>query len=295
MWPAFPTSDYYGGSVPSQGQQPTAGLPATGLAGQWEGRPREGSRVHHAPVGGGGAQLFPCSLATSTPQPFLVASGPADATPTTESPTQPLGVRALLAGPYPPGWSRGNRLRGFDHWFTLCCTFPPCLPSPSRLAVPTRLVVVGAAPTLPCASRIRLPPAPTGLLRQASGGPFHPTRCHGASRRTATSVQSPPARMPWTRVSSLAPGWAPAEPSRQTSSSAASRMPSRSARVAGSSSPALAIAWVSSKQGSSSSRLRVAWDAGIEKVLSMACDNGPQTSVSSQLRGPFSCPDHAAT
>src|SRR5512132_2042817 len=203
MCPAFPTSDY-GGSVPSQGQQPTAGLPATGPAGRWDGRPRAGSRVPPAPVGGGGAQLFPCSLATSTPQPFLVASGPADATPTAESPTQPLGVRALLAGPYPPGWSRGNRLRGFDHWFTSCYTFPPCLPSPSRLAVPTRLVVVGAAPTLPCASRIRLPPAPTSLLRQAGGGPSHPTRCHGASRRTASSMQSP--RTPAERVRPCDPG-----------------------------------------------------------------------------------------
>src|SRR5215211_6520771 len=248
MWPAFPTSDYYGGSVPSQGQQPTAGLPATGLAGRWEGRPREGSRVHHAPVGGGGAQLFPCSLATSTPQPFLVASGPADATPTTESPTQPLGGRALLAGPYPPGWSRGNRLRGFDHWFTSCYTFPPCLPSPSRLAVPTRLVVVGAAPTLPCASRIRLPPAPTGLLRQARGGPSHPTRCHGASRRTASSIHSPPARAEWISVMALSPTLAaPGVPPRSSSWSAAWSIPSRSASVAGSSSPALATARWSSK------------------------------------------------
>jgi len=37
----------------------------------------------------------------------------------------------------------------------------------------------------------------------------------------------------------------------------------------------------------------VAWDAGIEKVPFLACGNGRQTPVFSQLRGPFSCPDHA--
>src|SRR6266545_1923282 len=57
--------------------------------------------------------------------------------------------RALLPGPHPPGWSRSCCLRGFHHWFTRRCTVPPCLPSPDRLAVPTRLDVVGAAPTRP--------------------------------------------------------------------------------------------------------------------------------------------------
>src|SRR6187200_3206304 len=70
MRPALPTSDYYEGSAPPQGQQPTACLPATG------GQPRDGSHVHRRPIDGGGAQLFPCSLATSTPQTFLMASAP---------------------------------------------------------------------------------------------------------------------------------------------------------------------------------------------------------------------------
>jgi hypothetical protein len=74
VWPAFPTSDYYGGSVPSRGHQLTASLPATGLAGRRGGQPRDGSHVHHAPVDGGGVQLFPGSLATATPQTFTVAS-----------------------------------------------------------------------------------------------------------------------------------------------------------------------------------------------------------------------------
>jgi hypothetical protein len=72
----FPASEYYGGSAPTQGPPPTAGLPATGPAGRWKGQPRAGSHVPHVPVDGGGAQLFPGSLATSTPQSFLVAFWP---------------------------------------------------------------------------------------------------------------------------------------------------------------------------------------------------------------------------
>jgi hypothetical protein len=36
-------------------------------------------------------------------------------------------------------------------------TFPPCLPDPDRLAVPTRPVVVRAAPTFPCVPRFFSP------------------------------------------------------------------------------------------------------------------------------------------
>ena len=76
MWPAFPTSDYYEGSVPSCGQQSTADLPAAALAGQRVGQPRDGSHVHHEPVDELGAQLCPCSIATGTPQSFPMASPP---------------------------------------------------------------------------------------------------------------------------------------------------------------------------------------------------------------------------
>src|SRR6266540_7197043 len=140
MWPAFPTSDYYGGSAPSQGQQPTAGLPATGLAGQWEGRPPEGSRVHHAPVGGGGAQLFPCSLATSTPQSFLVASGPADATPTAESPTQPFGCACAASRPISARLEPGQSLEGVRPLVHVVLHLPALLaePEPSGSADPSR-------------------------------------------------------------------------------------------------------------------------------------------------------------
>ncbi len=74
MWPAFPASDYYRASVPPRRHQLTTSLPAAGLAGRRGGRRRGGSHVHHRSVGGVGVQLFPCSLATVTPQAFTVAS-----------------------------------------------------------------------------------------------------------------------------------------------------------------------------------------------------------------------------
>jgi hypothetical protein len=74
MWTAFPSSDYYGGSAPLPGPRPTTDLPAAALAARPDGRPRSGSHVHHVPIDGGGAQLFPGSLAASTPQTFLAAS-----------------------------------------------------------------------------------------------------------------------------------------------------------------------------------------------------------------------------
>jgi hypothetical protein len=74
MQAALLPSDYYGGSATPGRHQPTAGLPATPLAVGREGQHPGASHVHHVPVGRGGAQLFPGSLATSTPQIFLVAS-----------------------------------------------------------------------------------------------------------------------------------------------------------------------------------------------------------------------------
>src|SRR6266540_3746578 len=81
---------------------------------------------------------------------------------------------------------------------------------------------------------------------------------------SASSMQSPPASIEWTRVNSLRPGRAaPGRSPRSISASAVCWMPSRSASVAGSSRPALAMAWVSSKQVSSWSRV---WEDCIEKV-----------------------------
>jgi hypothetical protein len=74
MWTAFPSSDYCDGSAPLGGPRPTTDLPAAALAARSDGRPPGGSHVHHVPIDGGGAQLFPGSLAASTPQTFLATS-----------------------------------------------------------------------------------------------------------------------------------------------------------------------------------------------------------------------------
>lgn len=74
MCPAFPCSEYYGGSAPSRSRQLTTSLPAAPPDAGTDGQDRDGSHVHHAPIDRGSVQLFPGSLATSTPQAFLVAS-----------------------------------------------------------------------------------------------------------------------------------------------------------------------------------------------------------------------------
>ncbi|HEX6757390.1 MAG TPA: hypothetical protein VF086_03105 [Propionibacteriaceae bacterium] len=53
-------------------------LPEPGQAGRTHGRFDDGSHVHHTPLDGMGAQLFPGGLATTTPQHFVLASGPAN-------------------------------------------------------------------------------------------------------------------------------------------------------------------------------------------------------------------------
>ena len=101
----------------------------------------------------------PAASATDTPQAFSVAleHGFAPCAPRrAPATTAPI---LLLPGPYPPGSSRWSSLEGVPPLVQTSCTVPSRLPDPGRLAVPARPVVVGAAPILPCVSRVRLPPA----------------------------------------------------------------------------------------------------------------------------------------
>ena len=110
----------------------------------------------------------------STPQAFLMASPPALLAGGVESARQTF-VRACTAiRPISARLEPVLDLRGFDHWFLHSYTFPSCLPDPGRLAVPTRPVVVGAAPTLAFVSRLGLPPASAGRCDGPQEGSFHP-------------------------------------------------------------------------------------------------------------------------
>ena len=173
MRPAFPTSDYYGPSVPARRHQPTAGLPAAALSRQQRGRRRDGSHVHHVSIDGIGAQLFPCSIATSTPQTFLVASPPT-ALRRLRSP-RPRRSRTACAAIRPTSTrlEPASALRGFNHWFTLVTpsvslserwTVWWCRPaSPSSGLLPP-------SPALPGSGCPQLPP---GCCDSPTPEPFH--------------------------------------------------------------------------------------------------------------------------
>jgi hypothetical protein len=93
------------------------------------------------------------------------------------------GGRALLPGPDPPDFEPVRVLRGFNHWFT--CVTPLCLARRTQAIwqywpVPA---LTGAAPTRPCVSRVRLPPASPNCCDSPEVGTYTPrgsTAPHGA-------------------------------------------------------------------------------------------------------------------
>lgn len=80
MWPALPTSDYYGPSAPPNGISRQRTFPVWSSWWLDSRAPLDGSHVHLHPFDGVGAQLCPCTIATVTPQAFTVASLPATLT-----------------------------------------------------------------------------------------------------------------------------------------------------------------------------------------------------------------------
>jgi hypothetical protein len=71
------------------------------------GQNRDGSRVHCDSLDEGGAQLYPCGIATATPQHVTVASRTVTHTTIREFPTPTPSARVRTApGPYPPDLSR---------------------------------------------------------------------------------------------------------------------------------------------------------------------------------------------
>jgi hypothetical protein len=71
--------DYYEASAPPSGPQPAADLPTTRPAAWRPGRPRVVPTFTRSSIGQIGAQLYPGSIATPTPQTFNAASPPSAA------------------------------------------------------------------------------------------------------------------------------------------------------------------------------------------------------------------------
>lgn len=157
-----------------------------------------------------GAQLYPRSIATATPQTFAVASRRAEHDPTRSFPfpsTSPKSGNALHSSPYPPdlSWSTDE---GASHTGS-SPTPPDCLPDPSRPVIAARPGVVGAASHPHRRLPAQAAPSFIGLLRQPQGAglspPLDPTAPRGAPIMPSTDKGNRAARhsgSPWRNASS---------------------------------------------------------------------------------------------
>ena len=144
MWTAFPSPDYYGGSAPCPTPQVTAPLPADVLAARRGGQTGQGSHVHCVSIGGVGAQLCSGSIATSTPQTFLVASRTGvNSRPGSRLPVHEVGVHCSPAQICQI--RAGSTITEVPPLVHSRYTFPPCSPDPDHLAVLARPGFVRAA------------------------------------------------------------------------------------------------------------------------------------------------------
>jgi hypothetical protein len=175
--PPHPRSSVDGGPVPPAAMaSPTAGT-TTG-----------GSRVHCCSLDRGGAWLCPCGLAVPTPQTFSTTIPGLGFTNPTKFPNATCWGRAT-PGPDPPGSSRSSveRLYNISSSRT---PLDPCSPGPRHLAVLTHPGFVGAAPTLPGTSRVRLPPATAGCYDSPPVQVSHLHSNSSASRRRKPALNA---------------------------------------------------------------------------------------------------------
>jgi len=175
--------DYYGASAPPSGPQPATGLPTTRPAAWQLGRPRVVPTFTRSSIGQAGAQLYPGSIATPTPQTFSVASPPSAAHGFGVDHRHTPGRHALHPGPYPPDLSQAllTRLQPLIH-----SRYATDLASRTRTVWQYQHVpaLSGLLPALTSAPRIRLPPASIRPLRRPKRKGLSPLSTIGASWRT---------------------------------------------------------------------------------------------------------------
>src|SRR3954465_12833935 len=175
MSPAFPASDYYGGSPPPRGDR-LAGRPARpDLAGRAAGQPRGGSHVHHLTVRRDRRPAIPRRPRHDYPAALRRGLRPGQPWTWPKFPRRlivPTEVRTADR-PRSARFEPTFHFRGFHHWFLHTYACPSRLPGPGRLAVPTRPVRVGAPPASLGTSRVRLPPASSGRCDGPKRKDFH--------------------------------------------------------------------------------------------------------------------------
>ena len=193
MQTAFPPSDYYGSSAPPRRHRQATRRPAAAGPG-WPGRrrePRGGSHVHHQPIVGRGAQLYPCGIATVTPQAFTVASPASDLKTAREFPARhERRVRAAIQ-PISAGFELAGDLRGVTALVPLV-HLPVLLagPAPSGSTSTSRRCrgCLPPSPAFPGSGCPQLHYAAATAQRQS---PSTSARLDGASWRSRSPSQCP--------------------------------------------------------------------------------------------------------
>jgi hypothetical protein len=166
MWPALPTSDYYGSSATPRRQQRTVRLPRTRRSG---GHHRDASHVHHQPVGRVGAQLYPGDIAAryrNTPR-GLAHPNRQRAGETVPSEQRDRASRQPIAASF----GAAVQYRGFNHRFGFPTPF--CLATAPGPLAADRCSIVGGCSRPPPHLRHQAAPQLLPAVAAAGGGPFH--------------------------------------------------------------------------------------------------------------------------
>jgi len=216
MWPAFPTSDYYGSSAPSRRHRPTTGLPTRQRAAVGETDRRDGSHVHHRTVRRARRPAMPLRLRHTYAADFRCGLPIGDVNRSEEFPApradlrrHPAHIRQVRAG--------GLLLRGFQP-LVPHVRLPVSLAGPaSSGSADTSRRCRGCLPLDSLVPALRAAPSFTRPLRRARGGvlssPLGSMAPRGARHPPPTADS---ARRPG---SAARPGPAPAGPARPGASS----------------------------------------------------------------------------
>jgi hypothetical protein len=176
MWPALPTSDYYGSSATPRRQRRTVRLPRTRGSG---GHRRDASHVPHQPVGRAGAQLYPGDIAAryrNTPR-GLARPNRQRANETVPSEHRDRASQQPIAASF----GAAVQYRGFNHWFGFPTPF--CLATAPGPLAADRCSIVRGRSHPPPHLRHQAAPQLHPTVTAAEGEVFHPTRSYGASWR----------------------------------------------------------------------------------------------------------------